>query len=124
MTVDKGELLKSRLRGAEEVEVPGVGPVLVRGLSRAEVLAITSADTSEPGSFERKMLAFAMVGPELTEDEVGIWQKGNVSGELQPVVDKVNELSALTRDAAKRKYKEFESDPDLEFRVSPGGDTA
>lgn len=118
--MDKEALFKARLP-EEIVEIPNVGTVLVRGLSRADIHKMRKADTSEPGSFERLLLAKAMVDPELTEDEVDRWQEAATSGEVDDVVAVITRLSALDKESAKEKYKEFESDPDAEFRLRPGG---
>jgi hypothetical protein len=119
--MDKALLLKSRL-AEDEVEVPGVGTVRVRGLSRLDVLELQRADRETPGLFERKMLALGMVDPELTEDEAEQWQRGSHKDEMEPVLDKISELSALNKGADTEAYKEFESDPDAEFRVPAGGE--
>ena len=66
------------------------------------------------------MLALALLDPVLTEAEVGRWQKASTAGELEPVTNKVSELSGMTEGAAKAAYEEFESDPDGEFRLPPG----
>lgn len=121
MSVDKETLFKPRLPEAD-VEVPGIGIVRVRGLSRTEVLSIQQKDTSAPGAFERVLLAYALMDPELTEGEVGEWQAASIAGELEPVTAKVTELSGLSKDSAKNAYKEFESNPDAEFRVLPGAE--
>lgn len=119
--MDKARLLAVRLP-EDDVEVPGVGTVRVRGITRDEMWKLRALDTSEPGSFERQLLAFAMLDPVLTVEDVATWQRGARPGELAEVVDRVNDLSALEKDAAKSAYKEFESDPDAEFRAptSPG----
>lgn len=108
--MDKEQLFKSRL-GEADVEVPGVGTVRVRGLSRVEVLQVRKA-TDEAGidgpralTLERKMLALAMVDPHLTEAEVGKWQAAGAAGELGPVTDKVQELSGMKEESAKAAYK-------------------
>lgn len=117
MSVDKERLFKPRLPEAD-VDVEGLGTVRVRGLSRIEALSVQKATGAE--AMERKMLALAMVDPELTEAEVGRWQKASTAGEIEPVTDKVSELSGMTQGAAKKAYEEFESDPDGEFRLPPG----
>lgn len=119
--MDKATLFKSRLP-EDEVDVPGVGTMRVRGLSRVDVLELQKADTSAPGSFERMMLARAMVDPELTEEEVGRWQEASSPHEIEAVASVVTRLSALQKDAAKEVYREFESDPDAEFHVLPGAE--
>lgn len=118
--MDKAKLLASRLP-TEDVDVPGVGKVRIRALSRAEALAGISGDGT-PGSFERALLAVALVDPELTPDEVGQWQKASHPDEIEAVVRRVNALSGIGKEAAKAAYKEFEADPDAEFRSLPGGE--
>lgn len=116
--MEKELLFQARLA---EVTVPVErGSVRVRGLSRAEVQELRAADTSAPGSFERKMLAYALVDPAMTEDEVGRWQAASPPWEMEDVTAVASRLSALDRDQAKEAWKEFESDPDLEFRVPAG----
>lgn len=123
MSVDKELLLKSRLPEAE-IEIPDVGTVRVRALSRADVMALQRVKDG-PGreeALERKMIALALVDPVLSEAEVGQWQKTSSALEMTPVTERICELSGMDADAAKRAYKEFESDPDAEFRVLPGGE--
>ncbi len=120
MTFDKELLFKESLPEAD-VEIPGKGTVRVRALTRAEALSCQSVKDG-PGrveAIERKMLALAMVDPEMTEAEVGRWQKASVAGEMDRVGNKIQELSGMTEGAAKAAYKEFESDPDGEFRLPP-----
>lgn len=121
MTVTKELLLKSRLEEAD-VEIPGVGTVRVRALSRAEVLDVQKLQDKGTARMERRMLSLAMVDPQLTEAEVGEWQQASAAGEMEPVGLKVQELSGMLEGADKAAYKEFESDPDTEFRVLPGGE--
>lgn len=118
MTVDKAKLLKSRLPEAV-VDVEGVGEVRVRGLSRAEVLGLRDGDMGTT-EFECQMVSLGMVAPKLTVEEVERWQQAAPAGEMEPVTNKISELSALNRGVAKEAWKEFESDPDAEFRALPG----
>jgi hypothetical protein len=104
--MDKDQLLKPRLPEAD-VEIPGVGTVRVRGLSRDEVLVVRKAtddaylDGPRALTLERKLLAAAMLDPQLTEAEVGQWQKSAPAGELRPVVEKIQELSGMGEEAPK-----------------------
>lgn len=108
IAVDKELLFKTRLAEAD-VDVPGVGTVRVRGLSRAEVMAIRKATDNDPATLdgqrvlvlERKMISLAMVDPKLTEAEVKLWQDAAPAGELQPVADRIQELSGLAEGATK-----------------------
>jgi hypothetical protein len=119
MAVDKEALFKPRLPEAD-VEVPGIGTFRVRGLSRAEVLKLNNVSANGPLAVERAMLAMALVDPELSEGEVKQWQEASLAGELEPVSDKVAELSGMKDGQAKEAYQAFEQDPDAEFRVLPG----
>lgn len=117
--VDKAKLLAPRAATPSgmpegEVEVPGMGTVRVRGLSRAEqLLTVKQGDIDVAGNpditrvaaIERRMLAKAMVDPELTEDEVGQWQARATNGELEPVTEKVSELSGMLPGQAKELTK-------------------
>lgn len=117
MTVDKELLFKPRLPEAD-VDVPGFGTFRVRGLSRAEVFEVQKMNGI--GAIERKMLSLSLVEPRLTQAEVGQWQDAAPAGELEPLTDKIQELSGTKEGAAKEAYMEFEQDSDAEFRVLPG----
>lgn len=122
MTFDKELLFKAALPEGE-VDLPGKGTVRVRAMTRAEVMQVRSSVKSIEDAFRRgaelecKMLALAMVEPTLTEDEVRRWQDAALAGEMEPVVQKVQELSGLIEGAAKEAYREFEENPDAEFRL-------
>lgn len=123
--MDKELLFKPRLPEAD-VDIPGVGTVRVRGLTRGEVLMIRKATDTEnidgPRALvlERKMLAMAMVDPPMTEAEVGRWQDASVVNELSPVSYKVQELSGMLEDAGKAAYKSVRGEPGDGAGVLPG----
>ena len=126
--MDKDLLLKPRL-AEDDVEIPGVGTVRVRALSRAEVLMVRKATDNADSVdgprvlvLERKMLAAAMVDPVLSEAEVGAWQQVSAAGELDTVMTVIQRLSGMLDDSAKEAVKEFEAAPDAEFRALPGGE--
>lgn len=120
MSFDKALLFKPRLP-EDEVEIPGLGTVRVRALSRAEVVdELKAGDESVP--FECRLVALAMVEPTLTVDEVAEWRRVSLPDEVEAVTRKINDLSGLTKESAKDAYKEFEADPDAEFRVLPSGE--
>jgi hypothetical protein len=103
----------------DDVEVTGLGLVRVRGLSRDEALSLRGiAGRAES---ERALLAFAMVSPRLTPAQVARWQAASPAGEMEPVTDKVAELSGMLDDSAKQAVKDFEANPEAEFRVFSGG---
>lgn len=108
--MDKDLLLKPRI-AEEDVEIPGVGAVRVRALTRAEVMSMRKsvADEDPDGpralAIERKMLAQAMVDPAMSEDDVAAWQSASPAGELDRVVAAVQRMSGMDDGAAKGAYK-------------------
>lgn len=99
--MDKAALLRSRMPEAD-VEIPGVGTVRVRGLSRAEVLTFQEL---EPADRERKWFAAAMVEPKLTEEEVEQWRSATTFAELELVSEKIAELSGMGETSVKDATK-------------------
>lgn len=106
----------------EDVDIPGKGTVRVRALTRSEALACQQVKQGPDrvAAIERKMLAMAIVDPEMTEADIGRWQKASTVGEMEPVGAKVQELSGMTEGAAKEAYREFDANPDTEFRLPAG----
>lgn len=95
----KARLLKQRL-GERTITIEGVGDVLVRGLSREEVLLLQKS-SGNPRQLEQKILAVGMVDPPMTEKDAALWQKSASSGEIDQVVDAINQLSGLVQGAQK-----------------------
>lgn len=102
--MDKAALFAERLPRAD-VDIPGVGTVTVRGLSRMELLLAGKLSDQGPAVMERRMLSYAMVDPEMSEADVEKWQACSPAGEIAPVVAKVNELSGIGAGADKEAYK-------------------
>lgn len=99
MTVDKAALFTRRLT-EEDIELPGVGTIRVRALSRAEALQVT--DKKMPVELmEQKLLSMAMVDPVMSEQDVRAWQEAAGAGELEPVTEVIQRLSGLRKEAAK-----------------------
>lgn len=98
MAIDKDVLFKVRLPEGE-VEIPGVGTVRVRGLSRDEVFAVQNVGSTQAA--EQKILARGMVEPAMTELDVSKWQAASPGGELEAVVEKIRNLSGLNDGAEK-----------------------
>lgn len=101
--MDKATLLKNRT-AEREVEIEGVGTVRIRALTRREALQLQGKEMPIE-EMERKMLAFSMVDPVLTEDEVRQWQEASPVGEIQVVSEAIAELSGMDLTAAKDAYK-------------------
>jgi hypothetical protein len=97
--LDKKALLAKRLGDAEDVEIPGVGTVTVRGLSRAQALTLQGEAVDET-TMERRLVSLGMVDPALTEDEVAEWQANTAAGELVPIVNAVLRLSGMAAEVA------------------------
>lgn len=101
MTVDRELLLKVRL-AEEAVEIPGVGEVRVRALSRAELMEMHEGrDGRGQVGTEVFCLVRGLVAPALSEDDVRELLAGSPGGELQPVVDAIMRLSGMTEGAQK-----------------------
>jgi hypothetical protein len=104
MSVDLEKLLGPRADTPtglpeDDVEVPNMGTVRVRGLSREEVFETQKAKDTQ--AHERKILHLGMIDPPMTEGQAGVWQKVSPGGEIEPVIDKIRELSGLDEGADK-----------------------
>jgi hypothetical protein len=98
--MDKELLLKARIP-EYEYEIPGVGSIVIRPMTREEMHTITGRNKKDTLRGEVQVLAACMVDPKLSEDEVAQWQRSSPSGELSKIVNKIMELSGLTEDADK-----------------------
>lgn len=110
MAVEKSALLDAtRVLRHETVEIPDVGEVKVRGLSRAEVVQMQAfANIDE---MEVATLAAGLVEPALSADEVKQWRSTRDSAEIQPVCDKILELSGLLPDQQTEAERSFRTEP-------------
>lgn len=93
MAVSKEELLSSKGLGTRPVDVPGVGEVIVRGLSRDEV--VRAQETGNNGGFEAVALAAGLVNPELTLEEAKAWRASASAAAVGVVSDAILALSGL-----------------------------
>lgn len=108
--MDKAALFADRIP-RDTVEIPGIGTVTVRGLSRYE-LQLAGKNTEDASVIERRMVSYAMVEPALTETEVEQWQRVSPAGELAPVTEKIRDLSGLKPGGEKDAYKSVRDEPD------------
>jgi hypothetical protein len=115
--VDKELLFKPRLP-EDDHEIPGVGTVRVRALSRTEAMHVQAAtDTAES---DRRIIAQGLVDPALVipgllhrQDgkkceacaDAEQWQKASVAGEIEAVSTRIAELSGMLEGADKAAYK-------------------
>lgn len=104
MALDKASLLKPVLP-SESVPFRG-GEVVVQALSRAKVLELRELDLST-AEMDVKILSAGMLDPGLTEDEVRELQCAVLTDELEPLTNKIIELSGLVKGADKTAASSF-----------------
>lgn len=102
--MDKAALTAPRIE-SEDLTIPGVGVIKVRGLSRFE-LHVSGKGTEDGSLIERRMVAAAMVDPEMTVADVEAWQKAATAGEFKAVTEKIRDLSGLAEGADKSSVSE------------------
>lgn len=118
--IDKETLLKPRL-AEREVDIPGLGSVRVRAMSRAEALGMRNLPPGDVVAAERYMLRHGLVEPALTPEEIEQWQEISPGKELDYVVDAIAELSGVKEDAPRQAYDQFRDDGHGDG-VRPGGE--
>lgn len=104
--VDKSALFAPRLPESD-VEVPGVGTVRVRALTRAEVMRAQKTAKDDPAALEQQVLSAGMVEPRLSVTEVQRWMEAAPANELEPVQEAILALSGMGKKAAKEAYADF-----------------
>lgn len=84
----------------DDVDVPGLGTVRVRALSRVEAMIVEGVKGTE--AKERKMISLGLIDPDdMTEHEVGEWMRVGSAGELDPVSRRIGELSGMLAESPK-----------------------
>ena len=131
--MEKEALFAPRL-ARDEVELPGLGTVTVRGLSRLEAMHVQAA-ADDVAEADRRVIAQGMVDPELVVPgllhsidarpcpacaDVKRWQEAAPADELEPVTDRIAALSGLAPSADKEAYKSVRGGPDPGAGVLPG----
>lgn len=96
--IDREAFLKHRL-GEQMVELPGVGQIRVRGLSREEAFQIK--ELKDLDARERRIVELAVVEPKLSAEDVAEWYAHAPAGEVDMILTPIQELSALDEGAAK-----------------------
>lgn len=91
LTLD--ELVAPRLV-EDEYEIPGVGTVGIRGLSRQEVIDLQKLE-GDVDVRERRMVSLGLVDPPVTEEDVAKWQKTSLAGEIEGLTVAIGNLSGL-----------------------------
>jgi hypothetical protein len=118
VAISREQLLGQAGPPEADVDLPGVGVVRVRGLTRIEVLSVRkAADSAESVDgprllvLERKLIAAGMVDPQLSEDDVRAWQNVCPAGQLEPVTEKIQELSGLAEGSEKAAFQGVREQP-------------
>lgn len=102
--MDKNLLLSQDSLKAQDVELPGVGIVKVRGLRTDELRQATNPDMDDD-ELSVHIVSAGLVEPEMTPEEVAQWKSLAPAGHFLGVYNKVAELSGLDVAAAKQAYK-------------------
>lgn len=99
MTVSKEELLAKRF-GVEDFEVPELGTFKIRALTRAQALEIKDREMPVAVA-EQRIIARAVVEPQLSEEDVAALQQNIPAGLFEPLVDRIAVISGMKQDATK-----------------------
>lgn len=116
--IDKERLLKARL-SEREVELPGVGTVRVRGLSRAETVHLGTLDVNAADAF---LLHRGLVDPALTLEEVEQWRDSASAEEIHPAYEMIGALSGLGSEAMRQAVLSFREPAGEAAGIPPGPD--
>lgn len=96
--------------------------VRVRGLSRIEVLLSKAGELAEDRvKWEAFILSTGLVAPRMTAAQVNNWQASVIATEIEPVMDKIFELSGMDDGAERRAVRELLEEDGAEFRDVPSG---
>lgn len=92
----------------DELTVPLLrgGEVLVRSLSRAEVLHIGATPFPTKAEYEQYVLSLVMLDPVMSAEDVALWQQRSKSKEIEKVMDGVVTASGLGEGADKSDVQE------------------
>lgn len=105
----------------DDVPLPGVGKVRVRGMNRKETLATQKID--DVAERDAHIVAIGMLKPHMSVSQVKAWGAAATGGEIELVSRRIGELSGLIEGQAKEVYQEFEADPGSEFRALSDAET-
>lgn len=97
--IDKEVFLKAT-SPEETVELPGIGEVRVRGLTRAEAVSLSPVK-DDVRRLECRILLLGLVDPVLTEAEMSAWYEAAPSRAVDLLIAAIDSLSGLSEGAAK-----------------------
>lgn len=106
--MEKKALLTRKLP-QNEVEIPDVGTVVVRAMTRAEAFFMQKAPDTE--GREQRMIAAGMVDPPMDLADAKEWQENSVAGDLELVTNEIGRLSKMLEDSGKEAYKSVRGKP-------------
>lgn len=116
--MDKELLFKYRVAEGEVV-IPNVITVRVRGLTRAEAFKVQEMGAEEGEAYTMHL---AMVDPKLTIEEIKRWQNNSPAYEIEPVTDKIKELSG-SEISEKQAMNSFRDESGAGVRVFSSAET-
>lgn len=99
MTLTREQLLARKVSGAVPLDLPDSGTVMVRGLTRAEALAMQELATVEER--DDYIIHKGLVEPALELEDVQAWTKTASAGDTTAISMKVAELSGMSEGAGK-----------------------
>jgi hypothetical protein len=92
--------------------------VHVRGLSRHEVIHVQAQ--KGVAAVEQMTVSLGMIAPKMTPEQVKAWQKSSTGDEIDPVTERIGQLSGMLKGSRKAAMKEMLADPGVEFRDDAG----
>jgi hypothetical protein len=97
-TVDKAALLAPRLP-EDDIEIPGVGTIRVRALSRAEAMKVQRLPAKDRDAHQ---IALGMMDPPMSVDDVKQWAAASPAAEMEAVSRRIAELSGVLTEGAQK----------------------
>lgn len=90
----------------EKVELPsGKGTVLVKALSRREIVQFRALDVTDEADREAYLVSCALVEPVMTYEQAMQWVTVARNADVAAVLDTCMRSSGLSKEAAKAAYK-------------------
>lgn len=87
----------------EDYELPGVGWIRIRGLSRAEFMEAGKRHPDDMAAQERYVLSRTVILPRITEAIAAQWQNASGIAEINALAMHINEMSGLGKGADKSR---------------------
>ena len=120
--MDKSKLFSKVAMPTTIVELPGIGTVTVRGLTRAEVLDIQRQRNGRKADWiERQMVRIGLTDPELTDDEVEQMYAALPNGHLDRITKAIAGLSGMDKEADREAMRAFREEVGLGTGLPAGG---